>query len=266
MSVTLNAMQLRALAEWASGYRGEVVDFFEGQNGQIGLWSRSNGKCPYPVILTCDTPTVVQDRPPVKVARLGTAEETLDLLNIPYQGGTVAADAVFWSESAVEKFLFPYYASKGSWQADLYADALRTVFYGKRPLSEYAEAEEHPDRYDDPTEPFALGETRAVIDEQAFGLVHIPKSDYIPQQQTQNLREGAQPLPLLPTGGELGVLLRHRETGAVRMAMLGEMVRERAPKPAPESAPATNGKGKNGSKASRSSSAKRRPRAAAAKR
>ena len=253
MSIILNAMQLRALAEWASGYRGEVIDFYEGKGGQIGLWPRSKGPCPHPVILTCDTPQVVKDRPAVTTATLGTAEETLDLLNLPYQGGTVAADAVFWSESSVEKFLFPYYASKGEWEADLYAEALRTVFYGKRPLTQFQDAEEHPEHFQDATNPAVLELAQAVAGEEAFGLVHIPKSDYIPQEQVQALRVGAKPLPVLPTGGELGVLMRHRETGAVRMRMLGEMVREPEGKAA--SAPNRGASAKPGSAAKPSSPA-----------
>lgn len=231
MSIVLDAMQLRALAEWASGYRGEVVDFYEGADGQIGLWSRSQGECPYPVILTCDTPFVVPDRPAVTVARLGTAEQAVDLLNLPYNGGTLAADAAFWSESAVEKFLFPYYASKGSWEADLYAEALRTVFYGPRPIWSYEDVLRHPEDFMDP----GAAERQAQNEdgEEPFGLVHIPKSDYIEEGPEQ---DGARRLPALHTGGELGVLLRHRYTGKVRVRLLGEMVRERRRAAAPAQA------------------------------
>lgn len=226
MTVVLNAMQLRGLAEWASGYRGEIIDFYEGENGRIGLWKRSKGPCPFPVILTCDTPRVVEDRPPVTAATMTAGGETVNLLKIPYGNGTVEADAVFWSESAVEKFLFPYYASKGSWQADLYAEALRTVFYGIRPLAEYQRVQENPGGFEDPNADAPPTAETDVI-EEAFGLVHIPKSDYIPQAKEED--DEPAPLPKLMGGGELGVLVRHRETGAVRMRMLGEMVRSPEP-------------------------------------
>jgi hypothetical protein len=237
MSVTLNALQLRALAEWASGYRGEVIDFYQEKDGAIRVWRRVNGPCPYPAILTCDTPCVVKDRPRVAVATLGTAEQTLNLLAIPYQNSFVAADAAFWSESAVEKFLFPYYASKGSWEADLYAEALRTTFYGARPMQAYEAVANHPGGYQVVTD---ISRSKDVNGEDAFGLVHIPKSDYIPQEQAQAMRSEALPLPPLPTGGELGVLLRHRGSGEVRMCMLGEVMRRSAafPATAPDPDPA----------------------------
>lgn len=39
------------------------------------------------------------------------------------------ADAVFWSESAVEKFLVPYVASAGAWEAGRIVQQLQTAFY-----------------------------------------------------------------------------------------------------------------------------------------
>ncbi len=227
MSLTLTSMQLRALAEWASGYRGEVVEFYD-REGQIYLWRTSvDGPCPFPVLLACDTPIVVQGRPPVTVAQIGVAGDMpVDLLAIPWGGGMATADAVFWSESAVEKFLFPYYASKGSWLADLYTEALRTVFYGPRALEWYQRAQDDPGEFQDPSgiSEDSLHDLENVL-EDPFGLVHIPKSDYIPEEV--DLPGGGALLPRLGTGGELCVLVRHRVTGKVRVRGLDEMVTER---------------------------------------
>lgn len=249
MSIIPNALQVRAMAEAASGYRDQTICFYDAGDGTIGIWPESRGPCPHDVILTCRTNDVNPDRVPVSQATLGIKDRPpVDLLKIPYRGTTVAADAVFWSEGAVEKFAFPYYASKGGWQADLYTAALRRVFYGRRPLSTFEQVEEHPEDFMDADEKFVpdSGDADALAGMEPFGLVHIPKSDYIEQDpglQSQTVR----------TTGSLGVLLRHRVEDGVRLMMLKDLIGPGTPAPAaapaapaapaPESRPAGAGAG-----------------------
>jgi hypothetical protein len=76
------------------------------------------------------------------------------------ESGSFEADAVFWSVSAVEKFMVPYYASVYGDQGPAYAKAVMDAML-------------LPDR--DPNR-FADEET----EEPAFALVHLPSSEYVP--------------------------------------------------------------------------------------
>jgi hypothetical protein len=73
-------------------------------------------------------------------------------------------DAVFWSESAVEKFVFPYYASKSLWEAAAVLEKLSMYWYGRIP----------PDT--DVGEGLPL--TVRFPDEAPFAIAHTPDSDY----------------------------------------------------------------------------------------
>lgn len=84
-------------------------------------------------------------------------------------------DAVFWSESAVEKFVLPYYASKYQWAAAHVLQRLSRVFYG-----------EVPD-FRSGLGPAERGEASGVTEDLRlpdpglpFALAHLPRSDYVP--------------------------------------------------------------------------------------
>lgn len=78
---------------------------------------------------------------------------------------TVHPDAIFWTESAVEKFLFPYYASVFSAasetrSAETEVEKIRNLFNGKRSRK----GQEDASREEEST---------------IFALVHLPKSEYV---------------------------------------------------------------------------------------
>lgn len=82
-------------------------------------------------------------------------------------------DAVFWSEAAVEKFVLPYYASKGQWLAAHLLNVLSRVFYGHVP---------QPPLLDEDAPAAASGDVPV-----PFALVHLPRSDYVGLEETAPL-------------------------------------------------------------------------------
>ena len=102
---------------------------------------------------------------PPSWGRLGfAADRSLDLMDvlrkIHPERGKVAADSVFWTESAVEKFVVPYYASVAGADAVTALRNVLKVLHRKSP---------------DAAPPGREGEPRAG---EAFALVHIPTSEY----------------------------------------------------------------------------------------
>jgi len=77
-----------------------------------------------------------------------------------------AFDSVFWSEAAVEKFVFPYYASKSLWEAAAVLDKLSMYWYGQIP----------------PDTDVGEGESELVpvhfLADPPFAIAHTPDSDY----------------------------------------------------------------------------------------
>jgi hypothetical protein len=100
---------LRVGADWASAVRGNTI-FFDYQSGSLMLTppvDQPPGSGPVAVA----TPLSNASRPAVLNARVsapGFEPLTLD---------ATTCSAVFWSESSVEKFLLPYYASAAGQQA-----------------------------------------------------------------------------------------------------------------------------------------------------
>jgi hypothetical protein len=104
-------------------------------------------------------------------------------------------DAVFWSESAVEKFVLPYYASKSQYAAAEVLTALSELFYHKIPS---------PDRTDEAV---------------PFAVAHLPRSTY------ENLTETAT------MGADLAVVKRHPVTGEVTHHLLSDYLQRREDRP-----------------------------------
>jgi hypothetical protein len=80
-------------------------------------------------------------------------------------------DAVFWSESSVEKFLVPYLASKYHWQAAIVLEMLARAWYGGVPR--LLENTTDP-RVDDTGQ--GLGEEYEGV---PFAVGHLPRSEYV---------------------------------------------------------------------------------------
>jgi hypothetical protein len=163
----LDYRDLRRLAEYASGVRecDEPVWLAAFGNGVI---QRIDDPAAYPrstdalVVATrvgagrgnCDT---------TRFARIGNEpgeKKSVDLLKIYYRGEPTAADSVFWSQSAVEKFMVPYYASVYAGEA---ADKIKAILglLGSPQQIRLPSGEIEDTPY------------------EVFALIHLPQSEYV---------------------------------------------------------------------------------------
>jgi hypothetical protein len=128
---------------------------------------------------------------PVTTMYIQPARARVEAVSIrPVGGGDVDLmryDAVFWTESAVEKFLLSYYASKYQWAAALYLTTLTRVFYGYLPN---VAAGNRPKGA--PGTLVYTAEDGSVTEHEAipFAIGHLPRSDYAPLEA----ETGAMPL------------------------------------------------------------------------
>ena len=185
-STNISFEQLRAIAEAASGARDTHTWFVRhGSNdperrGRIDAFTQEpqEGKDYLPgalVIPVWQDPGIVPPPPATAPTwgRLGfSAAESLDLMDvlrrIAPDRGKVAADSVFWTESAVEKFVVPYYASVSGPDAAGAVRRVLDVLHRKSPRRA-------PD-----------DRSREPLDGEAFALVHIPTSEYFQGDLTGN--------------------------------------------------------------------------------
>ena len=169
----LNSGQLRKIAEAVAGYRGNpqfwlVLRQGEGGSLAVEVVPEDPGYRPDAVVIPCQTPKAAE-RPPVVAASIqALGAKPVDLLHLHLDGmedsaGNPAhtADAVFWGDSSVEKFVVPYYASVYGDQAGEAVTQLLNTYNGVKTESAPAEAD---------------GEVNQT---QVYGLVHIPRSEYI---------------------------------------------------------------------------------------
>ena len=151
---SITSIELRRMAEHASSVRGDDLFFVQGPNG----WTAATSLIGLPP----GTPQIhvrnarVHHQPVAREATIGAGGEPVNLFAIKMPedrgGGFVEADAVFWSASAVEKFLVPYYASVyGNKAADVVRKLLNVL------------------------EPRGTGTSGA----GAFAIAHIPRSEYV---------------------------------------------------------------------------------------
>ena len=177
----VDSIQLRLIAEAASGIRGLPVHFVAMEDGTVrevlhpihpehpaagGDAAAPDGMLPppleMPVVVPAFTRDVLPEKPPLDFASIkaeGVAER-IDLLDLP--GGLGTADAVFWSESSVEKFLIPYYASVYGNQAARAVGDILEAFHGDR-----GDGAKRPGaRFTDP-------------DGLTYAMAHLPKSEYV---------------------------------------------------------------------------------------
>jgi len=167
----LDSMQLRKIAEAVSGYRGTPrywLVLTTGADGSLAyeIAPEDPGYRRDAVVIPCQTPKEARRPPVVSASICAAGAPEVDLLNLQLEDdeGDVVyrADAVFWGESSVEKFVVPYYAS----------------VYGAEAGEKVTEL---LDAYNGVTS--AVGQARAGEGEpnvtEAYGLVHIPRSEYI---------------------------------------------------------------------------------------
>jgi hypothetical protein len=209
MAVRLDYQALRAMAECASSVRGKKFWLVVHELGWTMVHEEPEPG-PYTVVIECENPAVTNVAR-VDVALLGTGMlagagepdaaalqsvlapgstgdganrprvvNLLDLYNQKSKGGEpTAADAVFWSESAVEKFLVPYYASVAGDQAEAAVGKLLNVFNRGR----------------------QAGDGTVRNDEQPFAIAHIPKSEYVTVDGEQPAATGFHVLAVSPAAG-----------------------------------------------------------------
>lgn len=153
----LNFQMLRQIAESASGMRDRDLWFVvDGESFEIFLEEPvvPAGTVMIPVTAVKDPESTVQ------VAAISDGNAPVNLMEVPvpaippYPAGSYAADAVFWSISAVEKFVLPYYASV---YGDGAPEKVRVVLDLLR-------------------DPAALGLTQPF----PFAIAHLPSSEYTP--------------------------------------------------------------------------------------
>ncbi|HEX8318456.1 hypothetical protein [Longimicrobium sp.] len=209
MAVTLDYQALRAMAECASSVRGKKFWLVVNERG----WKMHDEEPKpetYTVVIECENPAVTHE-PQVDVAILGSgmlphggeldaaalqsvilpgsggdastkprAVNLLDLYNQKPKGGKpTAADAVFWSESAVEKFLVPYYASVAGDRAEQVVGKLLNVFNRGRQKR-----------------------VGVVLDDaEPFAIAHIPKSEYVTVDGQQPAATGLHVLAVSSSEG-----------------------------------------------------------------
>lgn len=157
--LTLDSIAARAVAEYASSLRGPseepafIVTSRPHGRWKMGVERHQEATDPHQVVTPLDTPFVQPNRPAVEHVsiRAKGMEQPVSLDEY---------DAVFWSESSVEKFVFPYYASKCQWEAAHVLSVLSRAFYGYVPGG----PDGAPREADEETIPFAVG--------------HLPRSDY----------------------------------------------------------------------------------------
>ncbi|MDB4951878.1 MAG: hypothetical protein JWM27_4527 [Gemmatimonadetes bacterium] len=191
----LTSLQIREIAEYAESVRGIGGDdvYFVAQlddaSNAVTITCEKELPAPSPlrVVIPASTASVQPLRDPVEsVTILAKGMKQPDSLD--------DYDAVFWSESAVEKFLFPYYASKSQWEAAHVLAALAKVFYGFVPGG-----------------PAAGG---AASDPIPFAVAHLPRSDYVPLEV---------PLDLPLAGRDVALLFRNAD-GSVSHRLLAEFL------------------------------------------
>ncbi|HZG41872.1 MAG TPA: hypothetical protein VEY93_02840 [Longimicrobium sp.] len=155
---------LRLIAESASGMRNRPTWFIikETPEGAGYSWEHTSVEESEDTVVIYCAP-VADFVSAVDHATIGVETETVNLMKITVEAtfpheeaGTFEADAVFWSVSAVEKFLVPYYASVYGDKGPAMAKAVMDVLL--------------------------LGRERAADDpdtEAPFAVAHLPSSEYV---------------------------------------------------------------------------------------
>lgn len=206
-SVTPGYETLRALAEFASSIRDEPRYFLLKANEE-GFRRHPTQTLPPveagDIVIPAHTPSVPAQRP------------RLHGVWFHPQGGLQAenlwriGDAVFWSTGAIERFLYPYYASKGGLQEGLKELVeLAYLWIGQVPpgLGRDGTAAPRSGSVD-----AAMPEETGSTAPRVAGYVHMPTSEYIPESRAAATGSGTT----TPAAGEVVARLSpRRELGVV---------------------------------------------------
>lgn len=174
---TLHFEILRRIAETASGRRYQDTWYMVTENEpgkfKISTLISDPGEVSDAVVIHCAAWRQPQG-PQVTEAWIVSGDHRVDLLsvNVPAHDGYparegVAADAVFWSASAVEKFLVPYYASVCGDDAPAVVEKLVSIFVP-------------------PDSPERHGPNRAAA-VTSFAVIHLPSSEYVDESTPDGL-------------------------------------------------------------------------------
>ncbi|MBV9772737.1 MAG: hypothetical protein JO040_02230 [Gemmatimonadetes bacterium] len=199
----LDSFGMRQMAEYSSGLRGGGGDpvYFVATPGPdpgdytIKADTHEPGTNPEEVVVPCDTQFAAKSKRR-RVKQIILVYESGDDDQVVSLDGT-KYDAVFTSESAVEKFLFPYYASKYQWAAAEQLSCMSSTWYGFIPGLSAG----------DPPQPF-------VEEELPFAMAHYPRSDYSYVDPS---------LTVLTPGADVHVLRVPKSGGAVTPTALSKL-------------------------------------------
>jgi hypothetical protein len=205
----LTATELRQLAEWAHSVRGEhmCMVVFPRRPGEA-LWYTplpavvAERMGPEYIVIPVETRNRVADRPAVRGMKIELRNkptdekgEEVDFFEKCWEAYGTYPDAMFWTESSVEKFLLPYYASVYS-SSDAVSERIKEIddlFDGKVPPRMASAMEGAKD-----------GEVTV------YAMVHLPKSEYVaspPIEPTETPGVPERPaVPERPRTPALGVL------------------------------------------------------------
>jgi hypothetical protein len=171
---------LREIAESASGMRNQDLWFVirGGDHPTYTFFTTEQAETDDTVVI--HSAAVPDPRPTVTFAEIGTGVgKPVDLMRIevkaiaPHPAGKFKADAVFWSVSAVEKFLVPYYASVYGDKGGEYAQAVMNAML-------------HPDE---------------LTGERVFAMAHLPSSEYVIEEVPHVAALSPSGAQRLTTGG-----------------------------------------------------------------
>lgn len=190
---------LRRITEWASGVRAAEPTWFLVKHGLIPdapiieSWASdphdllSRDELDQVVIIPSFVGHGVGNRDAIEFARIGPKASGEDSVNVIDPKG-LYGDSVFWTQSAVEKFLVPYYASVAG---DLAPQRVETVL---RLLGN----------------PREIGDLRDPDGPVVYALVHLPQSEYTDLDRLESVLAWAPGVPR-----DLAVAYLHGDQAAV---------------------------------------------------
>jgi hypothetical protein len=160
----LRYRDLRGLAEYASGVRCSEPVWLaacgDGVIQHVADPASPDGLPPNVWLVRTEVGDGRGNRDSTQFARIGREPGewgSVDLLEIPFRGELKAGDSVFWTQSAVEKFMVPYYASVYAGEAATMIGAILGLLGSKQSISGEIEGTQY----------------------EVFAVIHLPQSEYV---------------------------------------------------------------------------------------
>lgn len=168
----LTATELRQVAEWAHSVRGADMCMVASRpiGGTLAVKSmplgETGGLGPEYLVIPVDTQNRVFERRTITEMKLKLKDKTVPAKEVDFfkacrEKYGAEPDAMFWTESSVEKFLVPYYASVHS-SDDTLGEEMQKI----------------ADIFDGNFEEAGV-EGAAEAEVQVYAMVHLPKSEYV---------------------------------------------------------------------------------------